>query len=63
MYDRPLTRRDILDIAAYLIGTDQQLDIAMSELGFDSRRYGKQLRRWLRDEANLTRVDGIWRQA
>jgi hypothetical protein len=64
MYNRPLSHADITAIAAYLQGTDEELEIAMSELGFDPCLYmERDLRRWLKREASLSqcRDTRIWR--
>ncbi len=52
---RPLSESDIRTIADYLAGTDEDLCIAMSELGFDPLLYDEdEMRDWLQAEANLT---------
>jgi hypothetical protein len=51
---RPLSRTDIRAIADYLDGTDEDLDIALSELGFDPCLYGEdEMLDWLEEEAGL----------
>jgi hypothetical protein len=60
MYDdnfpRPLSHADIKAIADYLNDTDEDLDIALSELGFDPCLYGEgEMLDWLRDEAGMVR--------
>ena len=58
---RYLTRNNILEIAEYLNGNDD-LEIALSELGFDPALYDE-MEKWLSDEANMVRDPdtGIWR--
>ncbi len=64
MYDRPLNHTDICTLADYLCGTEEELCIAMSELGFDPNLYDdEELRLWLRREAGvIQRDDGIWKR-
>jgi hypothetical protein len=67
MYDedflRPLSHADIKAITDYLDGTEEDLDIALSELGFDPCLYGEgEMLDWLRDEAGMVRCrdTGMW---
>jgi hypothetical protein len=48
---RYLTRQEILDIAEYLNG-QENLEIALSELGYDPTEY-EEMAEWLADEAGL----------
>ncbi len=60
--DRPLSRLDIQAIADYLVGTSEDLDIALSELGFDPCLYGDgEIAQWLRREADLIYRRGVWK--
>jgi hypothetical protein len=64
MYNRPLSRADIKAIAAYLQGTEEELEIAMSKLGFDPSLYTEaELRDWLKREAGVVQCPdtGVWR--
>jgi hypothetical protein len=64
-FERPLYGADIEAIAGYLDGTDEDLEIALSELGFDPCLYEEtQLRRWLEEEAGLAQCErtGVWRR-
>ncbi len=59
--DRSLSRLDIQAIANYLVGTGEDLDIALSELGFDPRLYADgEIAQWLRCEADLIYRRGVW---
>jgi len=59
--DRPLSRLDIQAIADYLVGTSDDLDIALSELGFDPCLYSEEeLTQWLRRETDLIYRRGAW---
>jgi hypothetical protein len=44
---RPLSDVDLRTVAAYLHGTDEDVRIALSELGFDPQQY-PQIRKWLK---------------
>jgi hypothetical protein len=45
---RPLSDTDLRTLAAYLQGTNANIGIALSELGFDPWEY-PEIRRWLND--------------
>lgn len=67
MYDddfpRPLSRTDIKTIGDYLDSTDEDLEIALSELGFDPCLYDEgEMLDWLEEEAGLIRCTdtGTW---
>ena len=62
-FERPLSREDIRTIAQYLDGTEEDLRIAVSELGFDPCLYGEgEMRDWLEKEADLVQSPktGVW---
>jgi hypothetical protein len=61
--ERPLSDTDIRAIADYLDGSDQDLRIAMSELGFAPYRYDEaEMCQWLEDEAGVVQCPdtGTW---
>ena len=62
MYDRPLDKSNITELAEYLYGTENSAEIALSELGFDPDLY-PEIEEWL-SELGLVcdRDSGIWRQ-
>jgi hypothetical protein len=43
---RPFTDADLRTLAAYLVGTEEDVDIALSELGFDPHEH-PEIREWL----------------
>jgi hypothetical protein len=60
--ERPLSHHDIKTIAQYLAGTNKDLNIAISELGFDPCLYEDgEVAYWLRREANLIYRRGVWK--
>jgi hypothetical protein len=61
--ERPLSHSDIKAIAKYLKGKDEDLEIALSELGLDPCSYNEyEMRNWLKKEASLVQCPdtGIW---
>ncbi len=61
--ERPLSNTDIITIAEYLSDTDEDLVIALSELGFDPGLYDEdEMRDWLEEEAGLVQCQesGVW---
>jgi len=58
---RPLTRTDLNAIAAELVGTDNDLQVTMGELGLDLYHYGvSDVLAWLRQDYGLVLVDDRW---
>jgi hypothetical protein len=59
--ERPLSKNDIQTIADYLLGSSSDLEIALSELGFDPELYSKrEMRCWLYEETTLYQHNGTW---
>ena len=62
-YIRPLSTRDIRDLAEHLLDTQVRLSVGLSELGFDPRGYSMRLvRQWLYEAAGLYRANGTWQR-
>lgn len=60
-YERPLSNEDLRGIAEYLFGTDEELYIALSELGFDPLLYDE-MDDWLKEIGLIRDEDtNIWR--
>lgn len=58
---RPLTKNDLATIAAELIGTDNDLQTVMSELGLDIHRYGDaRVLDWLYADFGLVVINDRW---
>ena len=59
--ERPLSTADLQTIAEYLAGTDEELWIAPSELGFDPWRYEEgEVRVWLKQLGLRQDNTGVW---
>jgi hypothetical protein len=60
-YYRPLSKSDLVDLAEYLYGTDESVEIALSELGFDPDSY-PEIEDWLREIGLVRDLDSsTWR--
>ncbi len=58
---RPLTRTELNAIAAELVGTDNDLQVTMSELGLDLYHYGaSDVLAWLHQDYGLSLIDDRW---
>jgi len=58
---RPLTKNDLATIAAELIGTDNDLQTVMSELGLDIHAYGEtRVLNWLCKDCGLVAINDQW---
>jgi|WetSurMetagenome_2_1015567.scaffolds.fasta_scaffold551052_2 hypothetical protein len=43
---RPFSMTDLCSLASYIIGTNKNVEIALSELGYDPQQY-PHIRKWL----------------